>query len=64
MPPIPGPDPPTRTRGNAIPRTALDMDRMAEVTDRDIAKARASWKTRAPDSYKGLIDARPDPEEK
>jgi hypothetical protein len=38
------------------------MDRMAEVTDRDIAKARASWKTRAPDPYKGLIDARPEKE--
>jgi hypothetical protein len=55
---------PERAKGNAIPRTALDMDRMAEVTDRDIAKARTSWKTRAPDPYKGLIDARPDPDEK
>lgn len=61
MPPD-SPSEPRRARGNALPRSGLDLDRKAEVTDKDIADARKSWKKRAPDRFKGLIDAKPDPE--
>jgi hypothetical protein len=49
--------PPDRAKGNAIPRRVRDIDRLSEVTLKDIARARTSWKTRAPVPYKGLIDA-------
>lgn len=58
------PEKPTRARGKALPRSGVDLDRMSEVTDADIARARASWKTRAPGPLKGLIDATPEPEGK
>lgn len=60
-------DPPSekpRARGKALPRSALDIDRLSEVTDADIARARKGWKRRAPEAFKGLIDAEVEPEEK
>lgn len=61
--PEPPPDPKPRAKGNALPRSSLDIDRMSEVTDADIARARKSWKAKAPDPFKGLIDAKGDTED-
>lgn len=54
------PDEPRRAKGNALQRSALDIDRMSVVTDRDIATARRDWKRRAGGKDKGLIDAKPE----
>ncbi len=58
-----GPPEKPRAKGNALPRSSLDIDRQSEVTDQDIAEARKSWKRRAPEPFKGLIDAEPDPKD-
>jgi hypothetical protein len=55
-------DEPKRARGNALQRSALDIDRLSVVTDRDIAAARRDWKRRVGDRDKGLIDAKPEEE--
>jgi hypothetical protein len=56
------PDEPKRAKGNALQRSALDIDRMSVVTDRDIAAARRDWKRRVGEKEKGLIDAKPEEE--
>lgn len=55
------PSDPPRAKGKALPRSGIELDRMSEITGQDIARARASWKRRAPEPYKGLIDAKPEP---
>lgn len=52
-----------RAKGHALPRSAIQIDRMSEITDEDIARARKAWKRRAPGPYRGLIDAKVDSEE-
>jgi hypothetical protein len=62
--PAPPPDEPKpRAKGKALPRTALDIERMSRVADRDIAAARRDWKARAPGAFRGLIDATVEPDE-
>ncbi len=55
----PAAETPRRAKGHALPRSGLDIERMSEVTDLDIAHARTSWESRAPEAYKGLIEATP-----
>jgi hypothetical protein len=52
-----------RASGKALPRNGLDIDRLSEVTEKDISKARRDWKARTPDAVKRLIDAKPESEE-
>ena len=59
MPDGPPPEKP-RAKGNALPRSELDIDIRSRVTDRDIADARRDWRRRMPDDVAGMIDARPE----
>lgn len=59
MPPEPDPTTPRRPRGHALPRSGVDLDRMSEVTDLDIARARKTWLRLAPELSRGLIEAKP-----
>jgi hypothetical protein len=59
------PDPPQepkRARGHALPRSGPEIDRISQVTDLDVVRARKLWKAKAPEPFKGLIDAKPEPE--
>ena len=43
--------------GKPLTLTDNDLDRLAEVTDADIERARALWRQTAPDEFKTLLDA-------
>jgi hypothetical protein len=62
MPDIP-PDESRRASGKALSRSGLDIDRLSEVTEKDIARARRDWRSRVSDAFKRLIDAKPESEE-
>lgn len=52
------PEPP-KARGKALCRTDAELDQLSEVSQWDINQARALWEDKAPEEYKGLIEAEP-----
>jgi hypothetical protein len=57
---MPDPQQPT-AKGPAEPRSDEDIDRLSTVGPEDADQGVEDWRRDAPEGYKGLIDAEPDP---
>lgn len=57
-------NPPRIPLGKALVRDDGSRARAAQVTTRDISEARILFHDLAPDPFKGLIEARPTPDQK
>ncbi|MBU6429355.1 MAG: hypothetical protein KGR26_10115 [Cyanobacteria bacterium REEB65] len=51
---------PRTAKGKALQRSDQDLERLSEVSQWDINKARAYWEEHAPEDAKGLIEAEPE----
>lgn len=54
---------PVTAKGHAKPRTDDDLDRLAMISPSDIADGSKFWRDNAPRKYRGLVDAKPHPEQ-
>lgn len=48
-----------KPRGKALDWSDEDIDKLAEVSEADIAAAAQEWRDTAPPGFEGLLDAEP-----